>query len=101
MCPSTELFVRKNFPQRLGVTIVGIGILLSCVAWSYYEIYWTFGILVATALIDVALYALVGDVVECYGCHARYSNLPNPRAFEAFDLEVHERHRQKNARLAE
>ena len=27
VCPSTDLFVRKDFPQRLGVTIVALGIL--------------------------------------------------------------------------
>ncbi len=32
VCPSTELFVRKNFPQRLGVGIVVVGFAASCVA---------------------------------------------------------------------
>ena len=33
-CPSTELFVRKDFPQRVGVTIVLIGFVISSVCWA-------------------------------------------------------------------
>lgn len=98
-CPSVELFVRKDFPQRLGVTIVGIGLALSCVAWYYHAIYWTFGILLATALIDLALFLLMGDVLECYRCHAQYRGTANLVEHQAFDLEVHEKYRQQDARM--
>ena len=101
VCPSTDLFVRKNFPQRLGVTIVAIGFGLSCITWAQHQIVATFGILFATALIDVVLYVLVGEVVECYRCHARYSGVSDPVSHGGFDLEVHERYRQQQARLAE
>ena len=100
-CPSHELFVRKDFPQRLGVTVVVIGFVLSSIAWYYHWILTTFLILFATALVDVALYLLMGDVVECYQCHAQYRGLGDPSTFGGFDLEVHEKHRQKRARLAE
>lgn len=98
VCPSNELFVRKNFPQRLGVGIVAVGLLLSCIPWFYYRYYWTYGILFATALLDVVLFLVVGDVVECYRCHSRYSGAGDPTSHEAFDLEVHERYRQQEAR---
>ena len=35
VCPSTDLFVRKDFPQRLGVAIVVVGIVGSSIAWGY------------------------------------------------------------------
>src|SRR5262245_8377537 len=47
-CPSTDLFVRKDFPQGLGVAIVTVGLLASCVAWGYSQLYLTFAILFAT-----------------------------------------------------
>lgn len=97
-CPSVELFVRKDFPQRLGVTIVGIGLALSCVAWYYHAIYWTFAILFATALIDLALFLLMGEVLECYRCHAQYRGIDNLVDHENFDLEIHEKYRQQEAR---
>ena len=99
VCPSTELFVRKNFPQRLGVTIVAIGIGLSCITWFNHMIIPTFAILFATALLDVVLYVLVGEVVECYRCHARYGGVTDSVVHGAFDLEIHEKYRQQQARL--
>ena len=101
VCPSDDLFVRKNFPQRLGVTIVAIGFGLSCLTWAQHRVIATFAILFATAFIDVVLYVLVGEVVECYRCHARYSGVTDPVSHGGFDLEVHERYRQQQARLAE
>src|SRR5690606_31083451 len=73
VCPSKELFARKNFPQRLGVAIVVIGFVLSCITWNYRWVVPTFAILFATAAIDVVLYLFMGNVLECYRCHARYS----------------------------
>ena len=35
VCPSTELFVRKDFSQPLGIAIVGFGIVVSSVFWYY------------------------------------------------------------------
>src|SRR5258706_15402674 len=58
VCPSSVLFVRKDFPQRLGVAIVTVGIVGSCVAWAYHELILTFVILFVTALIDVVLFIL-------------------------------------------
>ena len=100
VCPSTELFVRKNFPQRLGVAIVVLGFGLSCWAWYHHMIVMTFAILMVTALIDVLLFALVGEVLECYRCHAQYVGITGMDEHEGFDLEIHEKHRQQMARLS-
>src|SRR4051794_14995703 len=48
-CPSTDLFIRKDFPQRLGVGIVVFGIAASSIAWGYSLPIATFAILSATA----------------------------------------------------
>ena len=99
VCPSTDLYVRKDFPQRLGVALVAIGIVGSSIAWAYGQVYWTFGVLFATALADVLLYALVGDQLMCYRCHAEYRGVAEMNRHQAFDLETHERYRQMTARL--
>jgi len=101
VCPSTDLFVRKDFPQRLGVAIVVVGFVASSVAWYGYHMYLTFGILFATALVDVLLYALVGEGLMCYRCGAMYRGFDNIEEHGAFDLEIHERHRQQVARLSQ
>lgn len=99
VCPSADLFVRKDFPQRLGVLIVLVGIVGSSIAWYYAQLYWTFGILFVTALVDVLLYTLVGDALMCYRCQAQYRGVAEMDSHGMFDLETHERHRQLSARL--
>ena len=99
VCPSTDLFVRKDFPQRLGVGLVVIGIVGSSIAWYYSNLLWTFGILFATALIDVVLYTIVGDALMCYRCQAQYRSVEEMDTHGQFDLETHEKYRQLEARL--
>ncbi len=99
VCPSTDLFVRKDFPQRLGVGLVVVGIVGSSIAWYYADVIWTFGILFATALIDVLLYMLVGDALMCYRCQAQYRGVEEMDSHGQFDLETHERYRQLAARM--
>ena len=101
VCPGTDLYVRKDFPQRLGVALVAIGIVGSSIAWAYTRIYWTFGILFGTALVDVVLYALVGDALMCYRCHAQYRGIEEMDKHSAFNLETHERYRQEAARTSD
>jgi hypothetical protein len=101
VCPSEELFVRKDFPQRLGVGIVVVGIVLSTIAWYYRQVYLTFGIFFATAAIDFVLWLVMGNVLQCYRCQAQYRGVPGLDQHGGFDLETHEKHRQQLARLAE
>ena len=98
VCPSDDLFVRKDFPQRLGVAIVAVGFVASSVAWYYHAIEWTYGILFASAAVDVLLYLLCGDALACYRCGALYRDTDLPETQATFDLEVHERYRQQAAR---
>jgi hypothetical protein len=99
VCPGTELFVRKDFPQKLGVTLVVVGFAASCVAWYFHWIYATFGILFATAAIDVVLYAVMGNALICYRCGAQYRQVAGLDEHAPFSLETHERYRQQAARL--
>lgn len=98
VCPSGDLFLRKDFPQRLGVGIVVVGLLASCVTWGMREMVATFAILFATAIVDLVLFLLVPDCVACYRCQARYRG-EGCEGFGVFDLETHERHRQQAARM--
>jgi len=99
VCPSTELFARKDFPQRLGVGIVVAGFAASCVTWAWRLLVPTFAILFATAFIDVVLYLLVPECLTCYRCGARYRGDGVGEDVGGFDLETHEKHRQQRARL--
>jgi hypothetical protein len=100
VCPSTDLFVRKDFPQRLGVGLVVMGIVGSSVAWAYSLPIVTFAVLFATALVDVLLYLIVPDALMCYRCGAQYRMAEGMARHGAFNLETHERYRQQAARMA-
>jgi hypothetical protein len=92
--------VRKDFPQRLGVLIVAVGIIGSSIAWSYANLPWTFGILFATALADLALFAVVGNSLMCYRCGAQYRGTTEMDVHCQFYLETHEKYRQMAARMS-
>jgi hypothetical protein len=98
-CPSQDLYVRKDFPQRLGVLLVVVGIVGSSIAWHYAHLAWTFGILFATALADLLLFAVVGNALMCYRCGAQYRGVAEQDAHGPFNLETHEKHRLMVARL--
>ena len=99
-CPSTDLFLRKDFPQRLGVAIVLVGIIISTVTWAMERPLLTYAVLFATAFIDLILYVTMPDALMCYRCGALYRG-SDLTEHDAFDLETHERYRQQAARLAE
>ena len=99
VCPSDDLFMRKDFSQRLGLLIIVSGLVASSITWYFYLVYWSFGILLASALIDLMLYHMVGNLLQCYQCHSEYRDFPASADHENFDLVVHERHRQAEGRL--
>ena len=101
VCPSQDLFLRKDFPQRLGIAIVVVGFAGFLVANFYYMKYLAFGFLFATALIDVLLYFCVGEALVCYRCAAHYRGVEDLGDRTGFELETHERYRQMAARLGE
>ena len=100
ICGNNELFIRKDFSQRLGLLIIFVGFTVSSIAWYKHWIYTTYLILFGTALLDLVLYSLVGNLLQCYRCHSQSRGLATEN-HQPFDLEVHERHRQQAARLAE
>jgi hypothetical protein len=57
-------------------------------------------VLFATALIDLALFAVVGNALMCYRCGAQYRGVADMESHGQFNLETHEKHRQMAARLS-
>ena len=101
VCGGKELFVRKDFSQRLGLSIIVIGFIASSVAWYYHLVITTFAILGVTALLDVILFFCVGNVLQCYRCRSEYRQIDKLDDHDWFSLETHERYRQEAARLKE
>jgi hypothetical protein len=100
LCATEDLYAQKDFPQGLGLTIVVAGFVASTVFWYYDKPVPALGILLVSALADMALYYLVPDVTICYRCLSQFRGAgsnPNGR-FRAFDLAVGERYRQERIR---
>ena len=85
--------------RALRLTIVGAGALASSIAWSFYLPKTAIAILMAFALFDLVLYAVMKDVLVCYRCGARHRNANPPEEHPRFNLEVAERYRQEALRL--
>jgi uncharacterized protein YbaR (Trm112 family) len=98
VCPSVDLFARKDFPQRLGVALVVLGFIGSSIAWANYQVLWSFAILFFTAMVDMVLYIVMGESLTCYRCQSQYRGVEEIEKHGGFNLETHERYRQLAAR---
>lgn len=76
-CGCKDLYLQKDFPRKIALVIVGLGVLASP---------WTLGFsLIGVALIDYIIFQLVPWMSVCYGCRAEYRGFcPNP-AHQEFD----------------
>lgn len=100
-CGNGDLWRQKDFPQGLGLLMVATGAILSTIAWWNYEEIWAIGILLAFAAVDLVLYVAMPDVLVCYRCSSRHRKASIPDDHPRFNLELNERYRQEELRLAE
>jgi len=100
VCGCDDLWRQKDFPQGLGLILVALGATLSTLAWANYMPKTALGILLAFALADLLVYALMKDVLVCYRCKARHRHTALDGEHPRFNLETAERYRQEAARLA-
>lgn len=92
-CSCDELFVRKNFPQKIGLSIVAVAAVSFLVLATWRQSFWIgVGVLIVATLIDALLYCVVGRVTVCYRCRSEFSGPVNP-AHGGFDLAVGEKYR--------
>ena len=91
VCGGSELFIRKDFPQRLGVAVVGV-FGLAALYYFTVSVLIAWSILGAAVFVDLVIYAFLGKVTTCYACRAEYRKcLLNP-AHEGFDLATSEKY---------
>ena len=99
-CMTTDLYIQKDFPQGLGLFIVGVGFAISTVFWYYEMPIPAYLVLVVSMLLDLVMYHLVGDVTICYRCLCQLRGAgTNPDGrYRPFDLASGERYRQERIR---
>lgn len=98
-CGTDDLWRQKDFPQGLGLLLVGTGALLSTIAWAYVRPITAIAILMAFALADLLLYTFMNDVLVCYRCRAKHRRANLDAEHPRFNLELAERYRQEALRL--
>lgn len=101
MCGCDDLWRQKDFPQRVGITMVAIAAILSTIAWAAYRPAVAIGILMAFAFVDLLLYTFMKDMLVCYRCGTRFRKTRIEDHHPAFNLELNERYRQEEIRLNE
>jgi hypothetical protein len=97
-CGCGDLFVRKDFPQKLGVTLVILAAVAFLILAAWRETFWIGAtILAIAAVIDALFYALVPKLTVCYRCRAEFRGPINPK-HGGFDLSVGEKYRGDSSR---
>jgi len=82
-CGHPELFTRKSLSPSLGIAVVVVAAVLA--PFTMYAS------LAVAALVDLALYGLVPDVVACYVCGAEHRGFRREPRHPRFDREIEER----------
>lgn len=101
LCKTPDLYVQKDFPERVGIAIVVVGCVLATVAWAYYSPLATFGVLFLFFAIDAALFYTRKDVTVCYRCLIQLRGMADNPDHRAFDLGIGEKYRQERLRIDE
>ncbi len=91
ICGCRELFIRKDFPQRLGVAIVIVfgAVAIYCFTFSVLA---AWAVLAGAVLLDLLIYFWLGRVTTCYACRAEYRKCALNLAHEGFDLATSEKY---------
>lgn len=98
LCGCDDLYMQKDFPERLGLLIVGSGIVAASIAWANYWWVGAFGSLFISGVIDWILFHTRKDVTVCYRCLGQFRNMATNESHRAFDLGIGERYRQERLR---
>lgn len=99
VCGNHDLWRQKDFPQGLGLALVLLGAVLSSIAWYFHWPKTALGILMAFALADMVVFAVMPDVLVCYRCRARHHRARAAADHPGFNHELAERYRQEQLRL--
>ena len=84
-CQGEQLYVQRDFNQRVGLAIVVVGAALAPFTPYYASLF-------VAAAVDAVLYALLPEIAICYRCQAHFRGFARNPGHEAFDLHVAEQY---------
>jgi len=91
-CGGVEFFVRKDFPQKLGMALVVVFGLIATVFFAYRNVIATFATLAALVVVDAFIYLFVGRATVCYKCRAEFRGVAYNPEHGPFNLATSEKY---------
>lgn len=91
-CDGVEFFIRRDFPQRIGLLLVILFGLVASVFFYFSNVVATFATLASLVVIDALIFAFVGKVTICYRCRAELRNVAYNPGHTGFDLATSEKY---------
>ena len=93
-CGCRDLFIRKAFPQKLGLLVVVVaGVAFLALAANRGTFYIGVWVLLSAVAVDAVLYLFVPKVTTCYRCRADFPGVPLNSKHGPFELAVAEKYR--------
>lgn len=87
VCAGPDLYIRKDFDPKVGLTVVIIGGLISAVFYWFDEDLIAYGILAFAVVVDLVVYGRLVDITVCYRCHSEFRG-KYQRTAPYFDLHT-------------
>jgi hypothetical protein len=84
-CGGEQLYVQRDFNQKAGLAIVGLGAALAPFTPFYSSLF-------VAALVDAILYMVLPEISVCYRCQAHFRGFARNPKHGAFDLHVAEQY---------
>ena len=86
-CQCKHLYLQKDFPRKIAIAIVILGII---------TVPWTLGIsLIVVAAIDFVIYQFTPWMLVCYRCKAEYRGQKHTPEHQEFDRHIDELYKYK------
>jgi hypothetical protein len=90
------MFVRKDFPQRLGLSLVIIAAVTFLVLAAWRSSFYLGAIvLVIAVIVDAVLFAIVPKLTVCYRCRREFRDVPINPEHHGFELAIGEKYRRR------
>jgi DNA-directed RNA polymerase subunit RPC12/RpoP len=84
-CGGEQLYVQRDFNQKAGLAIVGLGAALAPFTPFYSSLF-------VSALVDAILYMVLPEISVCYRCQAHFRGFARNPKHGPFDLHVAEQY---------
>jgi hypothetical protein len=95
-CGCREMFIRKDFPQKLGLSIVMIAaVAFLALAASRHRTSLGVWVLIGAVALDALLYWFVPRITVCYRCRAEFRDAPLNPEHAGYELSVGEKYRPR------